>query len=732
MRRAEAALFGLVALLTLTAAANVRWQRTEPTDDPSVPSWSHHPGTTLERYRQPYLYEPHGNTAILLAGGNASHHAIALAELKAMRDGTGFWADSVAFHGLLPRMSFAVPVDSIQESRVGSYMNLAELQDIASYGEDQFEILVDVPAAKSLGWRGKNGTARVTYGGVTGMSLQYVSTALDAWQTGLTSKIGRSAYGIYLRKQQLGLESTLEDHGFGYAVEPAIHLQNIQSAYDANDGFAMIEPTSDWWPGARFSLTGSHNRWLGWHEIGSDLPIYHIGARSWNSTNDNSTTHADSTAICVDVAIHTRSTWLLVIDGVVGGAGANDISLASFRQLLAHVARRSIEEELNGHPRLTTLTTEQLRKRKQGRRGGNLFDPDGFAVLCTTSVPTGNPYDYGRKPSKIYRPAVGGVNGAPNFAPIGFSMATQHWVGGTSDSILPPGSAVGTGAAARLCVLNGTVDGDSVGLSYPHADSVSHGMGYGPTGNTFQCGFHDNARGRPLSFQIPTSGCDDGPVWVYAEFMIHSNITTPFATCSLYVAGFLGQFAQMPGDHMNEGPSSGHPLSATIRYRQGPDSVAAMEADSLIWKFQALPQFSNWWVAVDTTSAGSVPLMFDHAGTGWRGQFMRQFMWKSSNELLPWFVGTLGPVGSGFPDIKTTLGNPVSLTLPAVGGHETYLSDVTVVKEKGRIYSARIPVEINRRTRWIGGYLVLENAGGNLSAVPVMSWLHISARQGSF
>jgi hypothetical protein len=175
-----------------------------------------------------------------------------------------------------------------------------------------------------------------------------------------------------------------------------------------------------------------------------------------------------------------------------------------------------------------------------------------------------------------------------------------------------------------------------------------------------------------------------------------------------------------------------------MRYRLGPDTTGAVNPDSLIHKMRAWPQFTiPWAVMNDTTvTAATKPLVnmipsdsLRAANAGNHG-FYQQLLAKSTGELVPSFIGMANNTAGGWMDYKNVLGNPKSLTVAAVGGHETFHQDIELVTSGDRIYSFRITVDINERTDYVAGFLVLDNILGTVAGdVPVMTWLDLSAHK---
>lgn len=736
MKTTTKRLFGLAGLATVFALSTASWRSggglssssNTAVEDGSIPNAPFHEFTAAE-FKAKESYAPQGGITIVFRSCDSTLFTNALEELNDLYNGVDFWADSTQYDGVRIRAAFSVFADSLTNPRTSRFLSLSETQQIAGYGKETYEILIGIPSVKRFGARGLTAGVKPTYGSETGMSRDYIAAALNGWQTALQTKQLPTATGLCWgdERYQLGILPHLEAKGIYYAAQPALHIQTTQSGYAAREGFALDDPSYDQFVCARMQNNG-FQAWIGHHEIGSKTPVWNLGGRKWDSTNDPGGT-VDSVGAWVDQGIHGNCTGLLFFDGEVGSAGgANDITVSSFRTFLAHVARRTIEIRKDGTPRLVSLTLKQLYKRKTGRRIGNILNHDGFAVLGSDGTDAdGNQFDYGRKASKLRRAFISASSPSiANRAPICWSMANEHFGGGSGDTFRTVGAGADTGTSGncRPVVRRLSVGGDSVALAYPLADSISYGLS-ADDANVIMEGFTDLTRGRPLYMQLPTMGCDPGVVYISGEFMVHSNVT--FAADTLIVSYFFGQHTERWGDRMNEGPSS-YQLACTIaRLRAGPDSAGALAPDSLIHKARAWPQFAFGWVPNDTTSTGYMLGMFDANSGDW--PWAKQLLAKMTGELLPEYLNQTASVGAGSWDYKNMLGNPKSLTTPAVGGHERFLDDITIVTERGRIYSFRITVDINERTDYVMGYLALEAHAGAVSQVPVMTWLDITASQ---
>jgi hypothetical protein len=78
-------------------------------------------------------------------------------------------------------------------------------------------------------------------------------------------------------------------------------------------------------------------------------------------------------------------------------------------------------------------------------------------------------------------------------------------------------------------------------------------------------------------------------------------------------------------------------------------------------------------------------------------------------------------------DYRNTLGSYKNLRTAAVPAHETFNQDMTLMLNRGRVYTTTATVAINSSTDYVWGMVCLENLGGTISAAAVWSILDISA-----
>lgn len=709
----------LLAMVWLTSTAQfVPTGRTSSfAQDVSVPNAPFH-DYTADEYNAKRQYEPEGGVAIIFGRSHQTYYSHAVALLDSIRN--GLFPDSV-WSGQTIRATFAVNPESTTATRTSTNMTLAEARYIDSQ-HGIYELASTTGAPNRLTPRGLAATAKPTYGGVTGMSAVLVDTLFSGFQRWKTDTLGGDGFRshVWLDDRYMeGIGPFMSGNGYFQAFGRAHGLNATRTQHAATETYPETGNNYASWPPALFQM-GGIERYQGHHLIGEQVSRWNYGARKWDDTagsgNDPSGT-LDSLKTWLDLGAHAHAMGVLLFTGSVNAnADGSDITYANLRSIIFHIAHRQYENEVLGLAGLKTLTAEQFAWRVRGVRTGNLLNTHGFQVLGTDTD-----YTRGAIASGLGRITIGSVPGRPNRVPPFFSDAIQHY-SNANDTLATPGSAITPGVGTFPAVFNLTEDGDSVLAAITGgADSLTYALAY-PAGNVILSGMQANNRGRPISFVVPTMGCDARAIRVSIQHMVTGSGTTVSGD-TMYVAGKFFQFSERWDDHMNEGPSAYHFFSV---FSGNADAVARPDTtalpDSLIHKERVRPQFLGALIMADTTATGLPAKLFgtDAAKINW----YKRLLAKGTFELQPTFITSARATDF---DYRNTLGNPNSLTTAAVSGHETYYSDATLVTAKGVVYTANFTVDINERTDYVSGSVCLENLVGAFSEASIWTVLDITA-----